>query len=37
MNLSIFWRVLWKEYRLQRPLWLVVAALAVFVQLLTLW
>jgi hypothetical protein len=35
MNLSIFWRVFWKEYRLQRPLWLVVAALAVLAGLLT--
>ena len=35
MNLSILWRVFWKEYRLQRPLWLVVAALAVLTGLLT--
>jgi hypothetical protein len=37
MNLSILRRVIWKEYRLQRPLWLVVTALAILADLLTLW
>ncbi|MEX0727690.1 MAG: ABC transporter permease [Planctomycetaceae bacterium] len=35
MNIShntIFWRLMWKEYRSQRGLWIGVAALAVFVQ-----
>ncbi|MEX0727689.1 MAG: ABC transporter permease, partial [Planctomycetaceae bacterium] len=35
MNIShnqIFWRLMWKEYRSQRGLWIGVAVLAVFVQ-----
>jgi hypothetical protein len=36
MNLSIFWRLVWKEYRLQRPLWIAMAVLMVLVQLLVL-
>ena len=27
MNRSIFWRLLWKEYRLQRALWIAMAVL----------
>ncbi len=34
MNCSIFWRVFWKEYRLQRALWLAMAALTTVVLLL---
>ena len=36
MSLSIFWRVVWKEYRLQRSLWIAMAALTVMVQLLVI-
>jgi hypothetical protein len=32
MNASIFWRVFWKEFRLQWPLWLAMAALTVLAQ-----
>ena len=34
MSLSIFWRLVWKEYRLQRALWLAMALLTVLLQLL---
>ena len=35
MNLAIFWRLLWKEYRLQRALWISMAVLtALFLWLL---
>jgi hypothetical protein len=37
MNLSIFWRVFWKEYRLQRALWLAMALIAVIAQVLVAW
>lgn len=37
MNLSILRRVIWKEYRLQRALWLLVAGLAIATDLVTLW
>lgn len=33
MNRSIFWRLVWKEYRLQRALWISMAVLTVLVQL----
>lgn len=32
MNHSIFWRLLWKEYRLQRALWIAMFALAIVAQ-----
>jgi ABC-type transport system involved in multi-copper enzyme maturation permease subunit len=34
MNGSTFWRVFWKEYRLQRALWLAMAALTSLLMLL---
>jgi hypothetical protein len=34
MNRTIFWRVFWKEYRLQRPLWIAMAVLSVMATLL---
>jgi ABC-type transport system involved in multi-copper enzyme maturation permease subunit len=34
MNRSIFWRVFWKEYRLQRALWIAMAFLSVMATLL---
>ena len=34
MNRSIFWRLVWKEYRLQRPLWIAMAVLTVVLMLL---
>ena len=33
MLASVFWRLIWKEYRTQRGLWLVLAASAVVLQL----
>jgi hypothetical protein len=35
MNHSIFWRLLWKEYRLQRALWIAMFAMTVLLQLLS--
>ena len=32
MNRSIFWRLVWKEYRLQRALWIAMAVLTVLAQ-----
>ena len=34
MNRTIFWRVFWKEYRLQRPLWIAMAVLTTLLLLL---
>ena len=34
MNRSIFWRVFWKEYRLQRALWIAMAVLTSMLLLL---
>ncbi len=34
MNGSIFWRLFWKEYRLQRPLWIAMAVLTALLLLL---
>ena len=34
MNLSIFWRLVWKEYRLQRALWLAMMLLTVLLLLI---
>ena len=34
MSLSIFWRLFWKEYRLQRSLWIAMTVLTVMLQLL---
>ena len=34
MNRSIFCRVFWKEYRLQRPLWIAMAVLTTLILLL---
>ena len=34
MNRSIFWRVFWKEYRLQRAIWIAMAVLTVLLMLL---
>ena len=36
MTPSIFWRVVWKEYRLQRSLWIAMAALTAILQLLVI-
>jgi len=36
MNASIFWRLVWKEYRLQRAFWISMAVLTVLVELLVL-
>ena len=36
MNATIFRRLVWKEYRMQRAFWLAMVALAVFLQLLLL-
>ncbi len=36
MNSSVFWRLVWKEYRLQRAFWISMAVLTVLVQLLVL-
>jgi hypothetical protein len=36
MNDPVFWRLVWKEYRLQRALWISMAVLTVVVQLLVL-
>jgi len=36
MNESVFWRLVWKEYRLQRAFWISMAVLTVLVQLLVL-
>jgi len=33
MNRSIFWRLVWKEYRLQRALWIAMAVLTLIAQL----
>jgi hypothetical protein len=33
MLASVFWRIVWKEYRTQRGLWLVLAASAIVLQL----
>ncbi len=35
MNDAIFWRLVWKEYRLQRAFWLSIAAMTIAAQLLT--
>ena len=32
MNRSIFWRLVWKEYRLQRALWIAIAVLTFLLQ-----
>ncbi len=37
MNGPIFWRIVWKEYRLQRGFWIAMAVLTVMLQLLVLW
>lgn len=34
MNDAIFWRLVWKEYRLQRALWLSIAGMTITAQLL---
>lgn len=34
MNRSIFWRVFWKEYRLQRAIWIAMAVLIALLMLL---
>ncbi len=34
MNRAIFWRLMWKEYRLQRAFWIAMAALALMLMLL---
>lgn len=34
MNGTVFWRLVWKEYRLQRSWWIAMAVLAVILQLL---
>ena len=34
MNRSIFWRVVWKEYRTQRAFWIAMAVLTAFLQLI---
>jgi ABC-type transport system involved in multi-copper enzyme maturation permease subunit len=36
MNASIFWRVLWKEYRAQRTFWISMVVLTLLVELLLL-
>ena len=36
MNRSIFWRLVWKEYRLQRALWIAMAVLTLIGQLAVL-
>jgi hypothetical protein len=36
MNGSIFWRLVWKEYRLQRAFWISMAVLTVLIELLVL-
>ena len=36
MRDAILWRVIWKEYRLQRAFWLVIAGTAVALQVLVL-
>jgi ABC-type transport system involved in multi-copper enzyme maturation permease subunit len=36
MNGSVFWRLVWKEYRLQRAFWISMAVLTVLVELLVL-
>ena len=33
MNRSIFWRLFWKEYRLQRALWIAMAVLTALLML----
>lgn len=33
MNTTVFWHLLWKEYRLQRSLWLAIAVLGLLIQL----
>lgn len=35
MNDAIFWRLVWKEYRLQRAFWLSIAGMTITAQLLT--
>ncbi|MEX0727691.1 MAG: ABC transporter permease [Planctomycetaceae bacterium] len=35
-NNQIFWRLMWKEYRSQRGLWLGIAGMALFLQVVTL-
>ena len=34
MNRTIFWRLVWKEYRLQRRLWIAMAVLTTLLMLL---
>ena len=34
MTRSAFWRLVWKEYRMQRAFWLAMVALAFLVQVL---
>jgi ABC-type transport system involved in multi-copper enzyme maturation permease subunit len=36
MNNPVFWRLVWKEYRMQRAFWISMALLAVLLQLLVL-
>ncbi len=36
MNTSVFWRLMWKEYRMQRAFWISMAVLTVLVQLAVL-
>lgn len=33
MNSTIFWRLVWKEYRLQRSLWIAIGVLGALIQL----
>jgi len=36
MNATLFWRLLWKEYRMQRAFWIAMAALAIVASLVVL-
>lgn len=37
MNDTLFWRIVWKEYRVQRGFWLSMVVLTLLLQLLVLW
>jgi len=37
MNAHLFRRLAWKEYRVLRPIWISMFAIAVLMQLLVLW
>ena len=37
MNRSIFWRLVWKEYRLQRALWVAIVVLTLLLQAIVVW